>query len=313
MTDEQILAIPHKLSTLNISGTILLQWHGGEPTLASSKRVKNLINLLNKTGLLLNQNFIHGIQTNLVRIERYNTDEKDAWFSLLNTHFDHKYIGVSWDKDIRESKSDIFERDFLSGLSSLRDAFNNPTFSPALTITAAKPFIQWIQKNPKELITWLQDNNLHRLHIEKLTPSGTALGNWDTVGVTNKEYSNAMSRLYITYKHLKTITPDLPLHISPFDDLVIALKTSIQNNVCYAGGCTTSMHTFSSAGYDNRCTEITGQVSVDNTEYKAAHCYKCNFNNICNGGCPTANTNNIDQSNECTGSKSLLELISSSL
>ena len=313
MSDDQVLAIPKKLSDLSISGTILLQWHGGEPTLIPAQRVKKLIILLNKSAKLFNLNFIHGIQTNLVRIQRYPLPQKEAWFDLLNNFFEHKYIGVSWDKDIREKDSTIFERDFNLGLSSMRDAFKNPNFSPALTITATLPFVLWVQNNPNELITWLNKNLITRLHIEKLTPSGTAVENWETIGVSNKQYSDAMSRLFLAYHRIKKINPSINLHISPFDDLILALNGLGQNNVCYAGGCTTSMHTFSSVGYSNRCTAITEEINPHNPKEVMEICHNCEFNTICNGGCPATNNSSIDTSSVCSGSKPLLISISNSL
>lgn len=166
-------------------------------------------------------------------------------------------------------------------------------------------------------LKWLDDRKLHKIHIEKLTPTGDAIKNWTEIGVSNIQYSNAMSKLYLAYKRYRGLNPKSQLAMSPFCDLEEAIKTGRQDNICASGACQTSMFTFSSTGMTKTCTAIAHIAQhnlLDLKNYQdgvKAHCTHCEFNKICNGGCPAHHTV-VDESGECSGAKKLLSTIKQS-
>ncbi len=314
MSDEQILDIPLQLSSAGVTGNVLLQWHGGEPLLIDPIRCEKLIIGLNANKQ--NINFLYGVQTNLVVLRGFSKKKRDKWYQVLSTFFDLDLIGVSWDSSIRgiNLKPEQFYDDFEASIHEIRSSqyFKND-FSPALTITAAKPFLKIVANFKKSALffEWLGLLKLHKVHIEKLTPTGDAIKNWDEIGVSNLEYSQAMGKFYLAYRRYKDLHPKSRLVISPFCDFEYAIQHGIQGNICATGACKTSMFTFSSKGMIKACTAIVEHSETELENYQKnvkANCFKCEFNNICNGGCP-AHNNVIDGSSECSGAYQLLKKI----
>jgi radical SAM protein with 4Fe4S-binding SPASM domain len=322
MSDEQILDIPMQLSAAGVSGNVLLQWHGGEPLLMDPVRCEQLIVRLNNLGLALNIKFLHGIQTNLVVLNGFSKNKRHQWYQVLSKYFDLDLIGVSWDEairgvNLRPQQKQNFYADFEQAMNAIRNSpFFKDDFSPSITITAAKPFLKSISKLSDSTIffEWLKRIQLHKIHIEKLTPTGDAIKNWKEIGVSNLEYSNAMSNLYLAYKRYRGLNPKSQLAISPFCDLEDAITTGKQDNICASGACQTSMFTFSSTGMTKTCTAIAQIAQHDWLDLKTyqdgvkAHCSDCEFNKLCNGGCPAHHTV-VDESGECSGAKKLLSTI----
>ncbi|SFV87256.1 hypothetical protein MNB_SUP05-SYMBIONT-4-1073 [hydrothermal vent metagenome] len=314
MSDEQILDIPRQLSGAGVTGNVLLQWHGGEPLLVDPTRCEELIVGLNANNQ--NINFLHGVQTNLVVLGSISQKKRDKWYQVLATYFDLDLIGVSWDDSIRGINlvKTSFYDDFEQSLHKLRASeYFADDFSPTITITAAKPFLKTVAnfETGMQFLKWLEDMGLYKIHIEKLTPTGDAISNWDEIGVSNLEYSKSMGTFYLIYKRYKNLNPRSILAISPFCDLEDAIKTGKQDNICAAGACQSSMFTFSSKGVINTCTAIAehSEVQLENYQNNVnANCFDCEFNPICNGGCP-AHNNVVDTSNECSGAKQLLTTI----
>ncbi len=317
MSNEQILMIPMQLSAAGVSGNVLLQWHGGEPLLMDPVRCENLIVQLNSLGYGFHINFLHGVQTNLVVLKNFTKKKRDKWYQVLATYFEPDLIGVSWDLDIRGINlrpQAHFNGYFEQALNSLRASKHfSEDFSPVVTITAAKPFLRHVSAldTSMHFLKWLDFLKLDTIHIEKLTPTGDAIKNWHQIGVTNAEYSKAMGKFYLAYRRYKDLHPSSPIATSPFCDLEDALKNGKQDNVCASGACRTSMFTFSKNGMVKSCTAIAEHnlIQLEGHQNKVSvSCFECEFNNICNGGCP-AHNNVVDESMECSGAKKLLTLI----
>ncbi len=314
MSDKQILDIPRQLSDAGVTGNVLLQWHGGEPLLIDPTRCERLVIGLNANKQ--NINFLHGVQTNLVVLRGFSKKKRDKWYQVLSTFFDLDLIGASFDSSIRgiNLKSEQFYEYFEASIGEIKsNQYFKDDFSPALTITAAKPFLKIVTnfKTSMLFLEWLYLQQLHKVHIEKLTPTGDAIKNWNEIGVSNLEYSKAMGKFYLTYRRYKDLHPESLLAISPFCDFEYAIQCGVQGNICATGACQTSMFTFSSKGMIKTCTAIAGhsEAQLENYQNKVkARCSECEFNNICNGGCP-AHHNVIDGSGECSGAYQLLKKI----
>jgi sulfatase maturation enzyme AslB (radical SAM superfamily) len=84
-----------KLMGISKSGdTLLVQWHGGEPTALPAGYFRQAIGGINAG--VTDRKVVHGIQTNLMT---YNDD----WRDIFREYFDSS-VGVSWDYEIRKTK-----------------------------------------------------------------------------------------------------------------------------------------------------------------------------------------------------------------
>lgn len=297
---------------------VLIQWHGGEPTALPPGYFRQAIEKIeNHKG---NRSFIHGIQTNLMT---YN----EAWREIYRSYFDSS-IGISWDYGIRKTKvgkksNEDYESIFWSKLEDvIRDGI-----SPYLVITGTRLFFERY-KDPFELFEFLVSKGVTHLHIERLTKTGYARDNWDEIGMTNREYSDYMSRLYRAYfmYSIGEKTRDR-LHISPFDGLSESLRRLRDGGSggygCLSGVCDTRFHTIDSNGYKKGCTALTseydnkssGESVIFFSDFRIARkmrqqdCRTCEFNKICSSGCLA--TDKFDESNECSGSYILFKNIQS--
>jgi radical SAM protein with 4Fe4S-binding SPASM domain len=295
---------------------ILIQWHGGEPTALPAGYFRQAITQIEQGKG--NRQFIHGIQTNLMN---YN----EAWRDIYREFFDSN-IGVSWDYGIRKTKvgkksNEEYEEKFWCQFERLL----SDGITPYLVITGTKVFFERF-KNPFELFSFLVSKGVKHLHIERLTKTGYARDNWGTLGMTNKEYSDYMSRMYRAYLmySIGENTRDT-LHISPFDGLKDSLQRLKAGGAggygCLSGVCDSRFHTIDANGYKKGCTALTseydnkssGESVVFFSDFKIARkirqldCRTCEFNKICSSGCLA--TEKMDESNECSGSYTLFKTI----
>ncbi|MBT4838149.1 MAG: radical SAM protein [Methylococcales bacterium] len=292
---------------------VLLQWHGGEPTIFGIKRLIDAIETIQSSNVPIH--WKHGIQTNLIN---YNAD----WGDLFSTYF-NRQIGVSWDPDIRflnSKKSDVvaYENKFQHNLKSLIADGVEPT----LVMTGTRVFFEKF-KHPFKLFEWLVDHDIKLAHIERLTKTGHAINNWHKLGVDNAEYSRYMSRLYRGYIQWNQNNTDNQVSLSPFDGLqrsVSVLKNGIHKQAgygCWSGGCDNRFHTIDATGYQLGCTALTSNddssapwVQLNYNELRVqrkAPCQHCEFQKICSTGCFA--TSYEDASGECSGAKNLFKTI----
>lgn len=325
MTLEQIAIIPDLLSKkIPIGSKVLVQWHGGEPTLLGSKFMSSALSCLNRDSRFI---WSHGIQTNLMN---YNSH----WCEIYKKYFNGE-VGVSWDEKIRLlksgnefTKSKRFEEKFWPNVENLiKDGLN-----PYLIVTATKVLFESYE-NPIKWFDKITSLGIKKAHLERITKTGYARKNWDEVGIDNLEYSKYMSRWYKAYVIWNESNPDRLISLSPFDGLELEikkLKIGEDNGGygCWSGTCDTKFHTIDSNGYKFGCTAITSEF--DNPSHKnnsvvwfgktpnalkkerkgrEAPCISCKFKPICKTGCLTLEK--MDDSGECSGAFKMLNTIDS--
>ncbi|GGF91967.1 MULTISPECIES: radical SAM protein [Cysteiniphilum] len=296
---------------------VLIQWHGGEPTLKSPSWIEEAVTIINQYKKV---NIEHSIQTNLMN---YNHE----WEQVFKKYFSGK-IGVSWDHRIRLTKKNqiISHEDYESKFWTLLNQAHKDGIALDVTITLTKYFIQdW--KNPIALFRRFSDCGVNSIHIEKLTKTGNARVYWDEIGVNNIEYSKYMSRLFKLYS-LWNESEKMKLSISPLDDLKLGLEKFIESDVnalnkmpvCFSGACDKNFHTYDANGYKPGCTALNSEYDnsrasaslfvsniLESRSKRKANCSKCLFTEVCSSGCLASSY--IDESGECSGNKILLETI----
>ncbi len=287
---------------------ILVQWHGGEPTVFGPAWMTSAIEALERAAPELV--WRHGIQTNLMT---YSSD----WTDIYVRHFGGM-VGVSWDPHIREwrGSNEEYENIFWRNMRRLLA----DGLTPYLVMTATRPFFERFA-NPFTLFEFLEERGVRLAHIERLTKTGFARRHWADIGVDNATYSRSMSRLAGAYRLWKRrrSTPGL----SPFDGLFHAVgslrTTSPMGHGCWSGRCDTRFHTFDANGYRAGCTALTAEdpvpgvihIDVDawarQRERRQAPCATCRYRPVCSSGCMASPY--LDASGECAGGRRLFEAI----
>lgn len=314
MEPEQFSAIPEMVSRFaKVGQKILLQWHGGEPTLLGHKYLVDAIERVEK-----NKDFewIHGIQTNLMT---YSPE----WTGVYKKYFGSE-VGVSWDWAIRltsKDRSETFE-DFEAKFWPKFNQLLEDGLSPYLVVTGTKPFFERF-KNPVEFFDFVYDRGIRRVHIERLTPSGEARQNWSWLGVSNMDWSAYMSRMARAYVSWSRNTGKF-LSISPLDGLFASVDRLLAGQAggygCLSGVCDTHFHTIDETGYRRGCTAITSE-EPDNKRAKVIkivkieqdrqirrwNCVSCKYKVICSAGCLASDMD--DGSGECAGGSRLFQSV----
>lgn len=295
---------------------VLIQWHGGEPTMLGASYLRTAIEKLNSYKGFKWQ---HGIQTNLLS---YNDD----WKSVYKDYFD-SHVGVSWDPKIRiyngdDNSNDRFEKNFWNNFEKLI----NDGLEPYLVVTGTKTFFETF-KNPIQFFEFIYSKGIRKAHIERVTETGYARQNWETIGVNNAEYSKYMSKFARGYKawQLNQSENQDKLFLSPFDGMFSSIQRINDSNTkgygCLSGTCDTRFHTIDANGYKFGCTAVNSEVDNSQSNKKLDinlknltkdrekriifNCNLCKFRNICNTGCMAIDFD--DGSGECSGGQQFFE------
>lgn len=295
--------------------TVLIQWHGGEPTMFGAMWLSDAIERLEAAAPDLL--FQHGIQTNLMT---YSPE----WAELYRRKFDGN-VGVSWDPVIRllargrPETNKTYEERFWANLETLiADGLE-----PYLVVTATRTFFDKF-RNPMFFFEKLVEKGIRKAHIERLTETGYARDNWDRLGVSNAEYSKYMSRFLKAYDLWRSRDQNgALLSLSPFDGLMQSVERMSKGATgygCWSGSCDTRFHTIDSNGYKMGCTALTSEVdnkaarkSLDfsqglveaRKERRIINCQPCPFRSVCSSGCLALSMD--DGSGECSGGRGLFE------
>lgn len=319
MNHDSVAGVADHLRTFAKPGQrILIQWHGGEPTMFGPDWLSEAIARLERAGSEFS--FSHGIQTNLMT---YSPE----WGRLFRERFSEG-LGVSWDPGIRllargrPETNAAYEKAFWSNLERLI----GDGLDPYVVMTATKVFFDTF-RNPLSLFEKLSSKGLRKAHIERLTETGYARDNWDRIGVDNATYSTGMARLLRAYAAWRISRADdaTSLAISPFDGILASAQSLSEGSVkggygCWSGACDTRFHTVDGTGYKRGCTALTSEydncaarTSLDLTQgfektrrtRRLVNCNECRYRTICSSGCLAVSMD--DGSGECSGGRGLFD------
>jgi Arylsulfatase regulator (Fe-S oxidoreductase) len=295
---------------------ILIQWHGGEPTLFGPDWLEEAICRLEEAAREFRLS--HGIQTNLMTYS-------SRWAEVYRRHFGG-VVGVSWDPGIRllargrPETNAAYEERFWRNLRRLvADGLD-----PYLVMTATRSFFETFH-NPFALFELLRSNGIRRAHIERLTETGYARDNWQRLGVDNAAYAKGMARILRAYVAWRKVPDDgRDLNLSPFDGLIESVRTLGDTPAgygCWSGACDSRFHTVDASGYKRGCTALTSEVDnkaaggrslrfdqgFENVRRnrRAVNCAACPYRTICSSGCLALAMD--DGSGECSGGRTLFD------
>lgn len=302
-----LATLPGRLSrTVPEGSRVLLQWHGGEPCARSVDTVRRMIDAVH--GADSGYRWRHGIQTNLMHFSR-------RWADLFHEHFG-SHIGASWDPGIRylgapgDNAAGRFESRFWRAVEEVHAA----GLELSLTVTVTRALLN-AYRNPFEFFERLIAAGIGRLHLERITPTGRALANWDDLGLSHHQYATAMVRYAQAYLALcRRDATARRLSVSPFDGLIAALNDGDAYG-CWSDTCDNRFHTLDADGLRTGCTALTPDVRVPNgitlealRDRRTRKCADCAFRGICKTNCPTLPVH--DGSGECSGARALFDCLS---
>lgn len=318
MSLADIEAVPATLARRIPEGSrLLLQWHGGEPTLMGATFIAEGIRRLRSAGPGFTWRF--GIQTNLMTFS-------PAWADLYHAEFGSE-VGVSWDPDIRllnrhaADSSKLFEERFEARLADLVAA----GLTPYLVVTATRTLFARFP-NPFDFFQHWIERGVRHVHLERVTATGYARENWDEIGLSNGDYARNMSRWMRAYTAFRRTHGDRLL-LSPFDGLAESVRALAsgegKRSGCWSGACDTRFHTIDAQGYKAGCTALTSEEDNKRAkgrlafpegfsrarELRTFNCNSCDFRTICSSGCLALSFD--DGSGECSGASGLFETIRS--
>ncbi len=310
MTLDDIRKTPDRLrGRISPGSTILVQWHGGEPTLMGTDFLRSAIDIIREEGPEFNWRF--GIQTNLMTFD-------SDWADLYRDEFGGE-VGVSWDPKIRLlnghalDSNPEFNRRFDARLRELTET----GLTPYLVVTATRSLFRAFP-NPFDFFQHWLDRGVSHVHLERVTATGYARRNWELVGLSNAEYSGNMSRWMRAYHAFKSAhSGPTSFFLSPFENIQDSAKSIADGNPqaqgCWSGKCDTRFHTIDAEGYKFGCTALTGELGNKNANFKldlgeelgkkrelrTYNCNDCAFKPICSSGCLALSFD--DGSGECSG------------
>ena len=151
---------------------------------------------------------MNGIQTNLMNFHEKTED----WVKLYKDYFDG-HLGISWDYKIRHFKVNNLtaEEDYNKFESlfwnNVKLAQNNG-IELYMVITVTKLFFEYF-KNPFDFFEFISSKGIKKLNFERITKTGFARETWEKLGLSNKEYSQNMSRFFKAYKLFQKNNMDL--------------------------------------------------------------------------------------------------------
>ncbi|WP_425263671.1 radical SAM protein [Vibrio owensii] len=294
---------------------LLFQWHGGEPTAIGFRFMKEAMEIIDS----LNDEYsvVQGIQTNLTK---YNSDWGELFMKYVGSE-----IGVSWDPEIRhlKRKTDTSNEEYEQVFWKNWEQAISDGFEPYVIVTGTKKLFERFP-NPFNMIEFFTSKGIKKLHIERITKTGNAQSNWDSLGLTHIEYSTSMSKLlraYGRYQDRNTTNEDR-LFISPLDgyiESVVSLDTdNPQGYGCNSGKCDTAYHTVDAQSYKAGCTALTTDEREKTSaqvvsftqlrrrrEKRQESCLGCKYKPVCSSGCMTAEK--FDGSGECFGGRMIFE------
>lgn len=317
MSPQQIANVPSLLAGRVPKGSkVLIQWHGGEPTLMGPDYIREGIESIARHGT--DHTWGHGIQTNLMHYD-------SRWAQLYHDRFGSE-VGVSWDPRLRmdksrkESSNAVVQERFEANLESMV----GDGLHPYAIVTATKTLFE-AYPNPFAFFAWWRDRGVRNVHLERITRTGYARANWAWLGLSNAQYSHAMARWARAYVAFKRTNPGLDFYLSPFEDLqasVQGLRQGLpQGTGCWSGHCDTRFHTIDGDGYKAGCTALTseeGNVRADppplrnasfaeRRDLRVFNCGACRFRSVCKTGCLALDFD--DGSGECSGGLHLFQTL----
>lgn len=283
MTEPEICEmVDEVLSGMSPGDNLLVQWHGGEPTLLSPAMVERVIDHLSRTASSRDVTLRHGIQTNLTALHRSSIQHREAWFSLLKRRFDPCQIGVSFDYALRgEGAETIFD-------GMLRMMMSAHGLYPWVTLTLARPLFQQIMADPLAVLR--RFGRVQGLRFEPLSRAGLAAQHWDEIGIDHRERGEALVRLLGAWWTRRHYLPD----VSPLGEMMGAIQGNDAPSACI-GRRRITMCEIDRDGVHGRCVALQGKGGLASVPLA---CLACPWREPCRHGCPALP---FFQGGECRG------------
>lgn len=263
--------------------------HGGEPMLyRDMDRIWDFVYTCNEMNVPI---------TMTTNLQFRVTEEHIALFDRFKQSDGSSLVLTSWDYKIRfqrPGQQELWER------AVKRIVKCGIKVQPIVTLT--KLLIE--DKTPKEIFDYMNSLGVPNLNFERLTCTGNAKENKDTLKPTNRQVDHWLAEAYELWKTSDKYKFEIPI----FDGLEWAVEGKYIG--CRARQCTRNVRTFNPDGSLATCPnipldtigninkiktieEVSGVIQNNNKydklckteEVKDNRCYTCDYYSICNGDC----------------------------
>ncbi|MEL0583922.1 MAG: hypothetical protein AAES65_03425 [Candidatus Thiodiazotropha sp. (ex. Lucinoma kazani)] len=287
MEENQIINLVEAvIATMQEGSSILLQWHGGEPTLLSPAMVSRIITQLNSTAQRRGLRLHHGIQTNLTALYKSGDTHKSGWIQLLGKAFDPDQIGVSFDFGLRGYMAEaIFE-------FALKEIMTDQEIQPWVTMTLARPLYERLMDDPLSVLK--RFGRVRGIRFEPLSHQGYARDHWDEIGISHAQRCKAMIQVLDAWWPRKAYLPE----ISPLGEMLGSLKGEASTSACM-GQQSVSMTEIDRHGTHEHCIALQGNPQ---NPIIPLSCLNCEWQEVCGYGCPALS---FFDGGECRGAADL--------
>lgn len=292
---------------------VSLIWHGGEPLLLEFETLEKMLEISNS---FHNVKYNHTIQTSLYPLFDKNYNDRYKWYMLFKKYF-NSFIGTSFDF----GKSRVYKgkaENYINKLREICKEMKNLEIRSSLTMTVNKPMLGEHNEIFDFLIKY--KDIFYSYQFERYNDYNDY--NKNKFSLTNREFSSFMIELQNIY-----IERDINnLYINILDDVFNMIKDGIGRDK-WSGNCLSNFLIINPDGSTNNCTDKAHEedfgnilkydlktvlrnknrikwITHQNIKHFNKNCFSCEFNKVCNSGCPLIKNEQIDD--ECSGYKNLL-------
>lgn len=312
ITENQL----RKIANLSKDYSLNVLFHGGEPTLLSCEYYENAMDIFQK----INDDVFFGIQTNATRLDK-------KWIEFLNNNKKRLGISVSLDgpdsvnkfrltKDKKETYELVKKNIMLLGANGIKTGMICTIVSTAIN-------------RERELFNML--NEFDNLQFVKLNPcmDRNEDGTVPFWGITPQQYFDFVSNFFDI---MVSESAWNKFYVEPIISVLKNLQGS-KSSFCnysekkctnfisiYPDGTITSCDNFNlQDGFIGKINEIESIESIINFQKNSklknhyvsllSKCNKCDYKNICTGGCIATRQRYSDTGEYCQGMKSMINHI----
>ena len=280
MEEGQIIAqVEAVLASMPERSNILLQWHGGEPTLLPPTMVGRIITQLNFSAERQGLRLHHGIQSNLTALYKSSELHKSGWIQLLGKAFDPDQIGVSFDFGLRGTMAEaIFE-------FALKEIMSDQEIQPWVTMTLARQLYERLMDDPLSVLK--RFGQVRGIRFEPLSHQGYARDHWDEIGISYTQRCEAMVNVLNAWWPRRAYLPE----VSPLGEMLGSLLGEVSTSACL-GQQSVSMTEIDQLGTHERCIALQGQP---HNPCIPLSCLNCEWYEVCGYGCPALPFLDVDE------------------
>jgi len=313
MDMEQIKTVRNRFDDYFTNESITMLWHGGEPLTIPLEQFKEFLDEFNSSKI----DYRHLLQTSLVPIFNKSDEDLKKYINFIKFYFD-SYVGTSYDfGGVRRLNGS--EAEYRKELKRMLTLFKENGVYSGVTVTITKKIID---SGVEDLFDFIEEfgDCVYNMTFERYNEYGVEekRNSKNGLSITNMEYSKFMIKMYDEYKARR---PKIKLEL--MEDIEKGITENIGTDK-WSGTCLTSNLVVNPDGSINNCVDKADEesfgnifentipeilaskkrekwIAIQEVGHKTGDCFGCEYQYICNSGCPLIKNEIKDEVTECSG------------